>query len=246
MNEYLAQLYGTNGATEETMDEAMLEKQAAAELLVEVANEQGADLSDIDWDEISTEEIKGILDEVAMASQESEEVDSEETEETEDDQEKVASAEDGGEGDDEAVAALAQADFLGRAMAHAYYAEAQEIEKVAGMKDLASKAAGGAKSAQDWVLGGKARYGAAKAEAKKAFGKAPAGEKVSVKERLMAGGRAAKNVAPELAGAGTLGAMAMRKKEKKEKKGSALDMLIEQRAQEMALEMLAEAGYEVE
>jgi len=62
MNEYLAQLYGTNGATEETMDEAMLEKQAAAELLVEVANEQGADLSDIDWDEISTEEIKGILD----------------------------------------------------------------------------------------------------------------------------------------------------------------------------------------
>ena len=59
MNEYLAQLYGTG----QTAGQDSLEKTAAVEVLSALAEEQGEDLSDVDWDEVSEEEINALIDE---------------------------------------------------------------------------------------------------------------------------------------------------------------------------------------
>lgn len=119
MNEFLAQLYGTPGseAVEET------EKTAEAMLLdelVKVAAEEGIDL-----EELSDEDIVEILSE-AMSDDTEEKVAADETDEaqlTEDDQEK-----------------LAEADFLGRTMAHAFFAELSEIGKEASDEELEKEA----------------------------------------------------------------------------------------------------------
>ena len=103
MDEFLNELYGTS----EIISGDDLEKQAAAEFLVKMAEEEGVNL-----DELSDEEVAGLLSEI------------------EGDMGKQASAEIEGEGD-EAQEKLAEADFLGRAMAHAYVNELNEIEKEA-------------------------------------------------------------------------------------------------------------------
>jgi len=59
MNEYLAQLYGTG----QTAGQDSLEKTAAVEVLSALAEANGEDLSDVDWDEVSEEEIKALIDE---------------------------------------------------------------------------------------------------------------------------------------------------------------------------------------
>ena len=109
MDEFLNELYGTS----EIISGDDLEKQAAAEFLVKMAEEEGVNL-----DELSDEEVAGLLSEI------------------EGDMGKQASAEDEG---DEAQEKLAEADFLGRAMAHAYVNELHEIDKAAGIGETLSK-----------------------------------------------------------------------------------------------------------
>lgn len=101
MDEQLAAIYGTNQVTE-TEDQ---EKLAAAELLVKLAEDEGVDL-----DQFNDEEIAEMVNEIYGASAEGGE-------------EKIA--------EDESQEKLAEADFLGRVMAHAYAQEMREIEKQA-------------------------------------------------------------------------------------------------------------------
>jgi len=108
MNELLAQIYGT--AQEE---EEVLEKTAEELLLEEL--EKVAAAEGIDLDELSDEDILEILQDAINDEPEEEktasaEVDDEDLEMTDDDQEK-----------------LAEADFMGRMMAHAFYQELNDI-----------------------------------------------------------------------------------------------------------------------
>ena len=111
MNELLAQAYGTyeninaNSGVEKTAEAALMEE------LQKVANAEGIDLNDF-----SDDDIMEILQEAVNGAEEVEKTASDETVEetaevTEDGQEK-----------------LAEADFLGRTMAHAFYDELTAIQ----------------------------------------------------------------------------------------------------------------------
>jgi len=121
MNELLAQIYNTAGNS----GEETLEKTAEANMLDElekVASEEGIDLS-----ELSDDDIVEILAEAMNADAGVE-------------TEKVAYVETPVEEvQDEGQVKLAEADFLGRAMAHAFYNElsqiGSEIEKQASDED---------------------------------------------------------------------------------------------------------------
>ena len=132
MDEQLAAIYGTGQS--DYVDESDLEKTAAAELLVKLAEEQGVDLNDF-----SDEEVAGMLDELY-----------------------------GGDGiehtaaDEEFQEKFAEADYLGRIMAHSMVQELDSIEKEAGIAERA-------KDVGEWFK----RQGAGR---RKAYGKA--GEKM--------------------------------------------------------------------
>ena len=110
MDPKLAELYGTN-----TVDENDIEKLAAAQLAEELG--EGAEL---DINDLSPEDIE------AMASE-------------------VLASEGGGEtveepAGDDAQEKLAEADYLGRVMAHSYVQELRDIEKTAGKGTFVQKA----------------------------------------------------------------------------------------------------------
>jgi hypothetical protein len=265
VNEYLAELYGTADVAD---GEDHLEKAASVVLLEKIAEEQGVDLSDIDLDDLNEEELSELITE-AIGEETAEEAGAElaeageivETGETVEDAEK------------EAMAKMAEADFLGRTMAHAYANELQsmqqgELEKEAGGKEKILALLQAAKARATSVgKSRKAAYGRARSKGREAVSGRTAGigsrgipDKMSKKERLMAALGAAKEVAPEaaLGGGAAYGAS---------KLSSALDTLAVQRAEEWlgklaeseeenstedqleeavdqrALEMLIEGGY---
>lgn len=223
MDEQLAAIYGTG---QPELDESDLEKTAAAELLVKLAEEQGVDL-----DDFSDAEVAGMLDDLY-----------------------------GGDAgvDDEGQEKVAEADYLGRVMAHSMVQELNEIEKEAGrVGDAATKAWGATKGFAGRVRD-KARAMPSSAKAKgsrlgelltgskltkmKAENYSPTraiegmlgGEAKAIrKARMLTGGAAGLGAA----GLGVGGTKAVQKMRSKE--GSALDTLAEQRAYELA----AEAGY---
>ncbi len=110
MNELLAQAYGTAQETDTS-----IEKTAEAALLDElekVASQEGIDLS-----ELSDDDIVDILSEVLEEG-------SEKTAAAGSDNTEVVTS-----NDDDAQQKLAEADFLGRTMAHAFYNELNEISE---------------------------------------------------------------------------------------------------------------------
>jgi hypothetical protein len=215
MDEQLAAIYGTG----QSYDESDLEKTAAAELLVKLAEEQGADLNDF-----SDAEIAGMIDELYQG---------------------------GGimhtAADAEYQEKVAEADYLGRIMAHSMVQELNNIEKEAGNKfttteKLVNRLKGSAVG--KFVAGRPEAYREAGKAAKQAItGKDAWGVHVP-NMRGFKTMKALKAVAPELAAAGGIGAagtgaaLAYRAGKKK-KEASALDTLAEQRAYELAVE----AGY---
>jgi hypothetical protein len=219
MDEQLAEIYGTG---QPEMDESDLEKTAAAELLVKLAEEQGVDLNDF-----SDEEVGEMLDDLyGPGVEHTAEADPEadpEAEETQETQEKYA-----------------EADYLGRIMAHSMVQELDSIEKEAGIGESA-KAAGGAVG--KWFKGRPAAYRQAGADIKKAVtgDKKRVGFNIAPEKRWAAARSAAKGIAPEagtaagLTGAGLVAA----KLKGKDKEASGLEAAAEQRAYEMA----EEAGY---
>jgi hypothetical protein len=191
MDPKLAEIYGTN-----QQNEADLEKLAAAELAEGLANDD-----QLDTDGLSEDELEAVAQDVLNASGE------ESNEEVE--QEKTSAAE-------EAQEKLAEADYLGRVMAHAYVKELRDIEgsmeKEAGMtsgaramqsaKGTAGKAAGKVggflSKVKDVATGKQAREGFSAASKSKATGNAAKamGEKsvMSPKGKERAGAMAAKHL----------------------------------------------------
>jgi len=246
MDEFLNELYGTS----EIINGDDLEKQAAAEFLVKLAEQEGVDL-----DTLSDDEVGALLSEIegGMGKQASET-------ETDGAQEK-----------------LAEADFLGRAMAHAYVNELNEIEKeAAGVKELATKGyralgragrtAGEWTGASDVISGARGKLLARKIRgegAKKMKGSMSSGRAQELfrtsrelggeaSQALSQGAkRLAKRVgAPAAAGATLYGAGTgtelswphrLASGEKK-----SFNVEFEDMARERAYEMLAEAGYAIE
>jgi hypothetical protein len=245
MNEFLNELYGTS-QTIGAGGEEDLEKQAAAEFLIKIAEAEGVDL-----DTLSDEEVGQLLVEVEKAAAE-------------------GGIEPEPEGEEEAQEKLAEADFLGRAMAHAYVNELAEIEKQAkspipalvrtitetAKKKGARAAAGelGRSQVQALRSAGRAIKSLVTGKAPTKLPKGARGLTVgrrpgeSVRRTALRGlGQAAQIAAPTaaggaaLAGGGVAAARALKGKEKK-----SWDEQFEDAAQERAIEMLAEAGYDVE
>jgi len=144
MDEQLAQIYGT-GQTDAGED---LEKQAAAELLVKLAAEEGIDL-----DKCSDEQIAGMISELYKTASDSPTDEQESSESAEPAKEEPKKEE---PSDKEAQAKFAEADFLGRVMAHAYVQELQGIEKQAlSGAEVLSKIRSGAGRAKELLTGSK-------------------------------------------------------------------------------------------
>jgi hypothetical protein len=214
MDEQLAAIYGTG----QQFAEEDIEKTAAAELLVKLAEEEGVDL-----DQFSDDEIAGMIGELYGEGGEGEG--------------EGASIQEGGEGEEK----VAEADMLGRVMAHAMVQELGEIEKEAGAKWDAIK--GGARWAGHRAGEAPGKAGEALERLGKGVTKHTVGRGVSP-ERMNP--RTAKAIGAATAAAGSAagyggyrGGKALFGKGKK-KEGSALDKLAEARA----IEMLQEAGYE--
>jgi hypothetical protein len=247
MDEFLNELYGTS----EIISGDDLEKQAAAEFLVKMAEEEGVNL-----DDLSDDEVAGLLSEI------------------EGDMGKQASATD----DDGAQEKLAEADFLGRAMAHAYVNELNEIEKEARratgsvVSELGRRAKGALGKAKEWAGIGHMQRGLAT----RGKGKAEAAAAGKIRERLARGskagtmsegmkglyGQSAKKkseLGKKLTGKGTkeLGEGISRFGKRVVLPGAAVgtgaallskkssDAEFDAIAEERALELLAEAGYDV-
>lgn len=221
MDPRLAEIYGTN-SEEQTQD---TEKVAAAQLAEKLAGDESLNLEGM-----SEDQIEALAQEVlAQGAEEQTEAAAEETEEaeaTEETEEKQASEK------------LAEADYLGRVMAHSYVQELKNIEKQAGAKETAGKVMGHVKRhASDVKEGFKDLAHMAKSPRQ-----AASALKDSVKSQGMKGtikGNKKSLKALGVAGAGAAaGAAAKKYKDKKSSAVSALDTLAAQRA----LEILAENG----
>jgi len=222
MDPKLAEIYGTN-------QEADLEKLAAAELAEGLANDD-----QLDTDGMTEEELEAVAQEVLNASAEGDEG-GEEGGNIDGEQEKVSAAE-------EAQEKLAEADYLGRVMAHSYVNELRNIEKTAsdgiGDQGVASKQT---KMEKVKEMGGKAKEVAKAAPGQ--VGRALRGSGAGGMKGALgmgAGGKRAAQVWAARAGATGLAAAAglkakkmMKKEEHQEKQSSALDTLVEARAQEI-------------
>lgn len=197
MDKTLAEFYGTNSS-----DPADVEKLAAAEAAEVLAAEKGVDL-----DGMSEADLEAVAQQLL----------SEGAEATEETPAEAAAVE---EPADEAQEKVAEADYLGRVMAHAFVHETKEIEKEKVAKGFPTSRAGVAAMA----AGQKAHeVGAA---AKKGAGKV--GEFVKKHgKKFSAGG-----------GAVGGGAAVHAAHKAKEKKSSAVDQLVEARA----LEILEASG----
>lgn len=219
MDPRLAEIYQTNE------DAADIEKTAAAELAEKLASDD-----ELDVDNLSADELEALAQEVLSADEETTEEETETKEaaeeETEEGEEKTAEAE-----------KLAEMDYLGRVMAHAYWQELKLINKEASADEGTEKTAGkggalkaGLKNLKKLKkLGPKAKElaGAAKEKGRAAF---KGGRKMFKSHGKHMGAAAGAGLAAGVA-AGRMS-----------KHSSAVEQLAESRA----LEILAENGIEVE
>jgi hypothetical protein len=134
MNKELAEMYGNETES--------VEKLAAAELAEKLSDEGGLDLTGLTEEQLeelaksvmSSGEEKVAEEDAEEVEEEAEETEEAETpaEETAEEPEKTAEAD---ELTDEDKQKLAEADYLGRVMAHAFVAEKRDIEKSAAAKE---------------------------------------------------------------------------------------------------------------
>lgn len=234
MDERLVAIYGT-GQTD-AGDDQDLQKTAAAELLVKLAEQEGIDLDSLSDDQVTSlvqelyksagelppfmqeKKDEGKKEESAESSGESSTPESKETKESKDEAKKEGAAkEEPSEQEKEAQAKFAEADFLGRAMAHAFVQEVGLIQKEAAAQQEPTEKQAGKMGNLANLMKGRAQ----------AAGKAAAG--------------AAKKpgVAAGAAGAAGLAAGAAAGRASKKKEASALDGFVDQKA----LELLKTAGY---
>lgn len=137
MDEQLAQIYGTGQPV--AYDEEDLQKTAAAELLVKLAEEQGVDLG-----QFSDEEVAGMIQELYKEAQDGAPPFPPKKEEGKEHEGKESAEKEKGEEEEEkekeAQEKFAEADFLGRVMAHAMVQELNNIDKAAAAQQPAQQA----------------------------------------------------------------------------------------------------------
>jgi hypothetical protein len=239
MNEYLAQLYDTNGAAEDIH----MVKVAHLTVLNKLAQAEGVELDEDDLEglyDMESEELQGLVTgQLEDAGYDPEAV---YAQEFEGGYEETAEEQDAEVFEKESAAQLNEYDFAGRAMAHAFL---DEKEKIAGNRyqeafALARKAATG-KRGRNYIPKGKG----------------------SLKKRMRAASESLGQVAPEAAGLAAMTGYGVGRSSKR--KQSSIDEIAEQRALQIAdhyglqkvasdddvidqraLEMLAEAGYDVD
>jgi len=223
MDAQLAEIYGTGQSANAEDDQVKL---AAAELLVKLAGDNNVDLSQFSDQEVA-DMVAELQKEAELPPQfqkkeEGEEKKDEKTESKETPESKE-SAESSSESPEdkkaEAAEKVAEADFLGRVMAHSFAQECKEIEKEAGLKD---KAVGAAKGLPAFLKNKGVAAGKTAVEGVKKHPFAAAGA------GFAAGGAA-----------GGVAGRASKKEKKGEADQAALDALAEQRA----LAMAKEAGW---
>ena len=230
MDAQLAQIYGTGQSVED--DQVKL---AAAELLVKLAEDNGVDLN-----QFSDADVAQMVSELQKTA----EFPPKESKETAESKESKESSESGEKAAEEKVA---EADFLGRVMAHSFNQELTEIQKEGGVKE---KVVGAGKSALDFlkkqpkdVKSGLSSAKSAITGKAKMYGGGHKGEftaSLSGAERKFRAGEAAKKLAPAAGAAAALGGAGyFATRGGKEKKSSALDTL----AVERAFELAKEAGW---
>lgn len=205
MDEQLAQIYGTGQPV--AYDQEDLQKTAAAELLVKLAAEQGVDLnqfSDTEIGEMISDLYKSAEEEGAPPFPPKKEEGKKE-EEKEEEKEK------------EAQVKFAEADFLGRVMAHAMVQELNNIDKQAGVGKMLE---GAGKKITETVL---------------RSGKGSAARMNPLTAKLIGGGTLA-------AGATGVG-LGAKKLFGKKKESAANEEALNALAQERAWEMAKAAGY---
>ena len=205
MDPKLAEIYGTNQTTD-----ADIEKLAAAELATQLAGDEQI----ADTEGMTEEDLEAIAQEV-LAPAETETQVEEPREPTE--QEKTSA-------EKEAQEKVAEADYLGRTMAHAYVQElnkiAAEQEKTAGWGDAPQK-----------MIGAATKSTRAKAEVGKVIGKA--GEIAKNHGKAIAGTAAATGTAGVLAGRASKGKDKKSAAEVEQPQLSAVDTLVLARANEI-------------
>jgi len=252
MNEFLAEMYGTResiGAP--SSDNSDVEKLAEAQLLDEALQAEGIDIDQLPGETIlklayqilgeDSHLVKAAMEE-SQETPEHETAESDEEEEEESEEEKEAALkmaamrELQGQGNESFEEKVAQADFLGRVMAHSY------VNEMAGMDKEAISLGQAGQAVKNWGqlagYGAKRGAGAVAGAARKAGGKAKelggkakeTGEKAykATKEHVGKHGKkysAGAGVAGGAAGGYALG-----------KNASALDMLAEKRAMQWAEE----------
>lgn len=172
MNEYIASLYGTNktaAAAAPVLSDEDQEKQASVELFMKIASTEGIEL-----ETMSDADVQTLYGEFLKAAEEEkkkepafEASDEKEEEEKKEEEKKHAEAQSFFALKKEAAAKLAEADYTGRVIAHAFVQELGNIQKEAGAKETAQ--------AVGAVLTGKAKHVGLHNLADKAKGVAHAG-----------------------------------------------------------------------
>lgn len=244
MNPHLAEMYNTHGAGDALSEEQT--KVASLELFAKTAAAEGIDLSLLPPEDQNTL-YSQFVEKLAQEDEESEDEGNgngkppPEKKDDEEDKEAAARAELAQTQDWQQK--VAEADFLGRQMAHAFWSESREIEKeAAGIKDTAGKALQAVKG-----VGGKAgeRVGAAAesvgGKIRKAVGKGGSAHPLDAASEAKKSRRLGYAAMGAGAGAAAAGGAAAAKGGK-EKKGSALDEI----AAEQAVKIAAEAGWDTD
>ncbi len=239
MDAKLAEVYGTNKP-----DETDVEALATAELATKLA---AAD--QVDLEGLSDEEAESLAAQIIGS-------DADDTSEKEDEEKEEKSEEPQEEETKEAQEKIAEADYLGRVMAHAYVNERREIEKEAGkMDNLKGAASAAGKKAKE--TGGKvlSHLGSHKKKYMGGAAAAAAGGFAASKMK-----KKAASAEPEQVSALDQLALARAKEilkengfedapQEQEKKSSVSEekaALLEQKVQERAVQMLVDAGYTFE
>jgi len=248
MNEFLAEMYGTRESIGSPSDDSDVQKLAEAQLLDEALQAEGIDIDKLPGDAILklAHQILGEDSYLVKAAMEGEEEAEEEEkkkapEAGEEEPEKDSKCK-GASSEESFEEKVAQADFLGRVMAHSYVNEMSDIEKRAGQekeagrkleRTLGGSAVGSVKGGLGGALAGGllgAGVGALKGGRKGALGGLAAGA---------ASGYSAGSPIGSVVG-GVKGYRAAKKEEEKypelKKASSALDMLAEKRAMAWAQE----------
>jgi hypothetical protein len=204
MDPKLAEIYGTNQTTD-----ADIEKLAAAELATQLAGDEQI----ADTEGMTEEDLEAIAQEVLAPETETQvEEPQEQTE-----QEKTSA-------EKQAQEKVAEADYLGRTMAHAYV---QELNKIAAAQE---KTAGWGDAPQK-MLGAATKSTRAKAAVGKVIGKA--GEIAKNHGKAIAGTAAATGTAGVLAGRASKGKDKKSAAEGEQQQLSAVDTLVLARANEI-------------